>query len=392
MNSAEALFATFDWQPRTRLIFGEGVIVRLGETARELSGRRALIVTDPGIVRAGHVDRARQSLEEAGLTVTVFDGTRENPTTRDVDACVKAARAADADLLVGLGGGSSIDTAKGANFLLTNGGAMRDYQGAGKASREMLPLIAVPTTAGTGSECQSFALIADEETHRKMACGDPKAAPRVALLDPALTLSQPRRVTACTGLDAIAHAVESAVTRRANAVSRLYSREAFRLTAAHFPDALNQPGSLEARAGMLLGAACAGIAIENSMLGAAHSMANPLTAHFGVIHGQAVGMMLPHVIRFNAENEEARRVYEDLAEAIGLQASGERAADALAEWLTGSLRLAEIPATLADCGVTEAAVPALAEEAAQQWTAQFNPREVTAKDFAALYRAALLST
>ncbi len=390
----QASLTGFDWQPRTRLVFGNDSLERLGELARELSSsRRALVVTDAGIVGAGHVERARQALEATGLSVAVFDGVRENPTTRDVDACVAAAREANADLLVGLGGGSSMDTAKGANFLLTNGGQMRDYWGVGgKVSRPLLPLIAVPTTAGTGSECQSFTLIADEETHQKMACGDPKAAPRVAILDPTLTVSQPRRVTACTGLDAIAHAVETAVTTRRSPVSWLYSREAFRLTATNFARVLDAPDDLEARGAMLLGAAYAGIAIENSMLGAAHSLANPLTARFGIVHGQAVGMMLPHVVRFNAEMPEARRAYHELAVSTGLMESSappERAGTALADCLTDNLRQAEMPASLAVCGVMEEAVPLLADEAARQWTARFNPREITVADFAALYRAAL---
>ena len=157
-------------------------------------------MTDPGIVAAGHAGRVQQSLEAAGLSVAVFDKSKENPTTRCVDECVTVAKSAGVDMIVGLGGGSSMDTAKGCNFILTNGGRMQDYWGVGKATKPMLPLIAIPTTAGTGSECQSFALIADEETHAKMACGDPKAAAKIAILDPALTVSQPVRVTACTAL------------------------------------------------------------------------------------------------------------------------------------------------------------------------------------------------
>src|SRR5690606_15767745 len=155
--------------------------------------------------------------------VALFDRADENPTTRTIDHCLEIARPAGVDLIVGLGGGSAMDTAKGCNFILTNGGKIQDYWGAGKATRPMLPFIAIPTTAGTGSECQSYALIADEQTHAKMACGDPKAAPKVAILDPLLTLSQPRRVTACTGIDAITHAVESAVTRKRNALSLIYA-------------------------------------------------------------------------------------------------------------------------------------------------------------------------
>lgn len=384
----------FDWQPRTRLLFGNGTVERTGEVARELSARRALIVTDAGIVAAGHVSPVRRSLEAAGLSVAIFDAVSENPTTRDVNACVEAARGADIDLLVGLGGGSSIDTAKGANFLLTNGGRMQDYQGIGKATRALLPLIAVPTTAGTGSECQSFALIADEETHQKMACGDPKAAPRVAILDPTLTVSQPRRVTAYAGLDAIAHTVETTVTRKRNALSLLYAHEAFRLTAMNFDQVLDVPEDLQARGAMLLGAAYAGMAIENSMLGAAHSAANPLTAHFGIAHGRAVGIMLPHVVRYNALLAEAADAYHRLVVSVGGgegTASAEDAVEKLVTWLHSWLEKTEggLPASLASYGVIEADIPGLATEATGQWTAQFNPRPITSEDFASLYRAAL---
>jgi alcohol dehydrogenase len=269
---------------------------------------------------------------------------------------------------------------------------MQDYWGVGKAPRPMLPLIAVPTTAGTGSECQSFALIADETTHQKMACGDPKAAASVALLDPALTVSQPRSVTACTGMDALAHAVETAVTRRRNELSLLYAREAFGLTIASLERVLAQPDDLAARARMQLGAAYAGTAIELSMLGAAHAAANPLTARFGIVHGQAVGMMLPHVVRFNAEEPAAAGVYRELAVSAGLAKPGAAAAEAvsaLVARLASLLAVGGIPASPAECGVTADAIPALASEASAQWTAAFNPRALSPADFESLFHAAL---
>jgi alcohol dehydrogenase len=295
-----------------------------------------------------------------------------------VDDCLTVARAAGIDTIIGLGGGSSMDTAKGCNFLFSNGGRMEDYWGIGKAAKPMLPLIAIPTTAGTGSECQSAALIANEQTHEKMACLDLKAAARIAILDPALTISQPARVTACTGIDAIAHAVETAVARKRNPLSLLYSREAFKLCVTSFPEVLLNSNDLEARGRMLLGAALAGLAIENSMLGAAHAAANPLTAHCGVVHGQAVGLMLPSVVRFNAEDPAARQIYGEL----------DSTADALVRRLEALLNLAQMPRSLADCGVEQAIVPKLAEEAARQWTAGFNPRPITYGDFVNLYEAA----
>jgi alcohol dehydrogenase len=374
----------FDWQPRTRLIFGPDSLEKVGAIARDLGGRRALLVTDAGIVAAGHAGRAVGFISAAGLQVEVYDRVHENPTTRDVAECLEVARRAEIDIIIGLGGGSSMDTAKGCNFLLTNGGEMKDYWGVGKATKPMLPLIAIPTTSGTGSECQCAALIADEVTHQKMACLDPKVAARVAILDPLLTVSQPPGVTACTGVDALAHALETAVTRKRNEISAVFSREAFKLCFTSLPKVLADPNDLDARAKMQLGAAFAGTAIENSMLGAAHSAANPLTAHHGIVHGQAVGLMLPGVIRFNSVLPEAAAIYSEFAASVGLHMVGELVAgfgEVLAE--------AGLRARLADFGVTREAIPALAEEAAKQWTAQFNPRPIAAADFARLYEEAL---
>lgn len=383
----------FDHQPRTRLVFGVGALARLGELARELGVQRVLLVTDAGLVRAGHAERASRALSDAGLRVAVFDQVRENPTTLDVARCVAVARASGCEALVGLGGGSAMDTAKGCNFILTNGGEMRDYWGVGRAARPMLPFIAVPTTAGTGSECQSAALIADETTHQKMACLDPKAAARIALLDPTLTLSQPPAVTAHTGVDALAHVVETAVTRRRNPISLMYAHEAFKRLAPALPRVLTVPEDLEARAQMLLASSLAGLAIENSMLGAAHACANPLTARFDVVHGEAVGVMLPHVVRFNAADPVARRAYAELASApeIACVSDGlEPAVEALVAEIERLLNQAGIARSLEELGVTAQVIPELAAAAARQWTARFNPRPLSEADFAALYAAALV--
>ena len=382
----------FELDLRTRLVFGDGSVERLGELAAELGATRVLLVSDPGIVAAGHADRAAAALEAARLEVVRFEAVREDPTNADVERCAGSAREATPDLLVAVGGGSSIDTAKGANFLVTNGGCVQDYWGVGKASRPMLPLIAVPTTAGTGSEVQSFALIEDADSHQKMACGDPKAAPRVAVLDPSLTATQPRAVAACTGLDALTHAVETAVTTRRTPFSDLFSREAFRLTVANLPRVLADATDGEARGAMLQAAAFAGIAIENSMLGAAHSMANPLTARYELAHGQAVGMLLPCVVRFNASDPAALEAYRALAVAAGIcvdEAPADSVVEALTTRLEELLEVAGMPASLALCGVPESAVEELAEEASRQWTAAFNPREVGAAEFGELYRQAL---
>ena len=387
--------SALDFTLRTRIVFGLGASLDTGKLARELlpseSGGRVLLVTDPGIAAEGYAESVERSLSQAGLEVRRFDKVRQNPTTVDVETCLACLDGFQADLLIGLGGGSSIDVAKGCNFLLAGGGRMEDYWGIGKAKGELLPLIAIPTTAGTGTEMQSFALIAQEKSHQKMACGDAQAAPRIAILDPSLTVTKPRSLTACTGLDTIGHAVETAVTTRRNPISTLFSTESFRLAQANLRRVLQNPGDLEARGHMLRASAFGGVAIETSMLGAAHSMANPLTAHHEVPHGQAVGMMLPHVVRFNREIDAAAAAYAELTRAAGLcenDASDEVAVDALLERLAFLLAEARFPASLAECGVPEGAIEDLAEEAARQWTAQFNPRKVTAADFRGLLAAA----
>jgi alcohol dehydrogenase len=378
----------FDFQLATRFVFGPGKLAELGTLAAELGVSRAMLVSDAGVIAAGHAARAMEYLQAAGVDVKLFDTVHQNPTTRDIAAGAAFAGDYRPDVMIGLGGGSSLDCAKGTNLIHTNGGEVPDYWGVGKAKKPMLPMIAVPTTAGTGSESQSFALISDAETHVKMACGDPKLACKLAILDPELTLTQPARVTAVTGLDAIAHAVESHVTRRRNNVSQVFSREAWRLLEANLPRVLADPSDIEARGAMQLGACFGGLAIENSMLGAAHSLANPLTARYDIVHGEAVAMMLPHVIRFNAATH--RELYEELCRIT--YRSGDHSdiecVGALADRIAVLVEEAGLPGRLSRYDIDEAALPQLAAEAAKQWTAQFNPREAGETEMLDLYRAA----
>lgn len=381
----------FDYQPRTRVVYAAGAVTRLGALVRELNGTRVLLVTDPGLEAAGHPQKALASLQEAGVDALVYDGVEENPTTRHVQTGLAAARSHRADFLVAIGGGSAMDCAKGINFLMTNGGIMADYRTPGKAIRPMLPSIGIPTTAGTGSEAQSFAIIADEQSHMKMACGDPKAAFRVAILDPELTLSQPPRVTAITGIDAVAHALEAYVTTRRNPLSMTFAREAWRLLEPNLERVLKQPDNLQARGAMQMGAHFAGIAIENSMLGACHACANPLTAHYGITHGIAVGIMLPHVVRFNVQ--AVTSLYRDLAQETGMMNGDPHAAgEVLAQRVDQLLRAAELPRSLQECGVSPGILSLLAEEAAGQWTGKFNPRPVGQAELLKLYEAAFSSS
>jgi alcohol dehydrogenase len=371
---AKANMKSFDFQPRTRVVFGAGVIGQLGELARELNFRRTLLVADHGLVASGHVDEAVGPLEKAGVEVIRFHDFEVNPDSRMVENGTAFVAPLKIDSIIGLGGGSSMDCAKGINFLLTNGGQMADYRGYGKATQPLLPMIAIPTTAGTGSEGQSYALISDAASHAKMACGDPKAAFRIAVLDPVLTLSQPRSITATSGFDAIAHAVETYVTTKRNPLSELFSREAWRLLEPNYERVLSQPDNLEARGAMQLGAYYAGVAIENSMLGATHACANPLTAHYGTAHGAAIAMLLPTVVRWN--EAIAGNDYERLLSwsSIGGRNNHMPPTEELARRLEALAGAGGLSTNLRAEGVKETELPELAAEAAEQWTGTFNPR------------------
>ena len=388
MSAASTAMISFDFHLRTRVVFGAGTFARLGELARELSFTRALVVADRGIVATGLVEQAAASLHAAGISAIFFHGFDANPDTHMVEAgCAHAASSGVIDSIVAIGGGSSLDCAKAINFVLTNGGTMRDYRGFGKAARPMLPSIGVPTTAGTGSEAQSYALISDAESHEKMACGDPKAAFRIAILDPALTLTQPRSVTAATGYDAISHAVEAFVTTRRTEISDLFARDAWRRLDRFYERVLGTPDDRRARAAVLLGAFQAGVAIEQSMLGAAHACANPLTARYGTIHGVAIAVMLPHVVRWNADHV-GNRYAELLVRSDGASFGAGRAAAELATRLETLRSAGELPTTLRDLGVPREDLAALAAGAATQWTGACNPRPFDAAGALALYERA----
>jgi alcohol dehydrogenase len=375
----------FDFQPRTRVIFGAGSIARLGEIALELNFHKTLLVADRGMIESGHVDEALAPLRKAGIRVSSFHDFEINPDTRMIEAGRAYAAEFQVDSIVGLGGGSSLDCAKGINFLLTNGGQMRDYHGYGKATKPLLPMIAVPTTAGTGSEAQSYALISDAETHQKMACGDPSAAFEVALLDPLLTLSQPRLVTATSGFDAIAHAVETYVTTKRNGLSEFFSREAWRLLDNNYERVLDTPEDTKARGAMQLAAYFAGVSIENSMLGATHACANPLTAHYGTVHGEALAMLLPAVVRWNGDVAGQR--YSDLLH-LSKRVDGDSPAETLARRIEELAAKGGLKSTLGASGVPLDDLQMLAYEAAQQWTGTFNPRPFNVEGALEVYRAA----
>jgi len=377
----------FTFQMQTRLVFGAGAFERLGELARELGFSKTLLVIDRDLTRVGYANHATRLLNDAGIEVFTFSDFTADPDSAIIELGRAFAAPFSVDSIVGLGGGSSLDCAKGINFLLTNGGQIQDYLGYGKTTKPLLPMIGVPTTAGTGSEVQSYAVISDAGSHRKMACGDPGAAFRLAILDPQLTLSQPHAVTAASGFDAIAHAVETYVSTSRTPASEMFSREAWRLLSSNYERVLADPNNLPAREAMQLGASLAGIAIENSMLGATHACANPLTAHYGTTHGVALAMLLPSVVRWNSSTCADRYLELLRISGRGVAENG-NTGDDLAVRLEQLAEVAGLRTTLGRAGIGANDLTTLASEAAEQWTGRFNPRPFGFEGALEVYQAA----
>ena len=387
----------FDFSLRTRVVFGDGAFARLGELARELSFTRALLVADRGIVATGQVERAAALLDAEGVRPFTFHDFDANPDSRMVDAGRAVAASCVLDSIVAVGGGSSLDCAKGINFVLTNGGTMRDYRGFGKATRPMLPSIGVPTTAGTGSEAQSYALISDSETHAKMACGDPKAAFRVAILDPALTVTQPREVTAMAGYDAISHAVESYVTTRRSDASDLFARDAWRLLEWELRARARGAGR-SARAGRDAVGRSRGRhrhravdarrdpRVREPADGALRHDARHRDCRDAAARGSLERGTRRRSLRGTARNAALQR-HDRGAERLDAGAAGEQLASRLEE-LRHDGRL---PASLRDIGVARDDFAALAADAATQWTGTCNPRPFDAASALELLRTRLLA-
>jgi alcohol dehydrogenase len=357
------------------------------------AGARALLVTDAGVRAVGHAHVCERVLRGAGLEVLVYDSVPENPTRNDARELGNQAQDFRPDLVVAIGGGSAIDCAKGGAIELTQPSGLDERHGRIILERPSLPIFAIPTTSGTGSECQSATLLSDDGTGRKRALLAPSLLPRLAVLDPAFTATQPDDVALAGALDAVAHGVETSVTRAQTVRSQRYALAALRLLLPHVGPALDAPSSRQSRGAMLLGASIAGMAIEQSMLGAAHASANPLTAQIGISHGLAVGLMLPAVTRHNAELASCQSTYAAIARCAGLvtgPTTDSEASEALCEALEVLAERARRTLTVVQ---REALVTwnrgDLASAAAEQWTGGFNPRDVTASDYVNLYRQAL---
>jgi alcohol dehydrogenase len=375
----------FELASPTRLVFGPGTLSRVGELARELGFRRTLLVADPGIVAAGFAARATASLEAASVVSLTFSGFDHDPTSAMADAGASVGRAAGVDSLVGLGGGSSLDCAKSIGFVLANGGRMPDYRGYGKVKHPLPPMIGVPTTAGTGSEAQAYALVSDDVTHEKMACGDPSAFFKVAILDPELLVSLPRAMTAATGYDAIAHCVETWVTTARTPASDLFAREAFRLMESSYERVLARP-----RTSRRAGPRCSErywAAPRSRPRCSARPTPAPTRSPRATARRTALRSRCCCRTSCAGTAPSPARATPSCSPRPAASWPS-RAAEALATRLEALAVRRRAAARAAERRVPEADLPALADEAAQQWTGRYNPRPFDVSGARELYRAA----
>ncbi len=379
-----APMSAFTFATTPSIIFGEGAAARIGETARRALGGRVLLVTDAGLLAAGLIDPALESLRQAGVESALFTDVMADPPEAVVLAAARAAREAGATGVLGIGGGSPMDVAKLAALLARSGEPLAEAYGVGNAKGPRLPLMLCPTTAGTGSEVTPISIVTTGEAEKKGVVS-PLLLPDIALLDPLLTLGLPAPVTAATGVDAMVHAIEAFTSASANnnPVSRALAREALALLGRNIERAVADGTNREARGGMLLGSMLAGQAFANSPVAAVHALAYPLGGHFHIPHGLSNALVLPDVLRFNAP--AAGDAYRELAAIIFPSAPETPLSEGLAA-LSSRLGL---PPRLRDAGVPRGAIPTLAADAMKQTRLLVNnPRPVTLADATAIYEAA----
>lgn len=373
------------------IVFGDGAGSRIGELAATRGWSRVLLVTDPGLVRLGLIVPSLQALEAAGIAVTVYSDVQADPPESVVLAAAKAAADFAADAVIGLGGGSSLDVAKLAALLARGQEKLKEIYGVGNAKGPRLPLMLVPTTAGTGSEVTPISIVTTGASE-KMGVVSPVLLPDVALLDPELTLGLPPAVTAATGIDAMVHAIEAHASASANnnPVSRALAKEALRLMGGALERAVQDGSDRAARADMLLGSMLAGQAFANSPVAAVHALAYPIGGHFHIPHGLSNALVLPHVLRFNAET--AGEPYAEIAAIVFPQTAGLPAKQrgvAFADDLAELSRRCGLQPRLRDVGIPEDAIELLATDAMKQTRLLVNnPRPLALEDARAIYRAA----
>lgn len=372
--------------------FGPGARKELPGVVQRLGFKKALVVTDKGLMKFGVAKMVLDVLDEAAIPYAVYDDVKPNPTVTNVKNGVEACKQAGADFIVAIGGGSSMDTAKGIGIVCNNPefADVVSLEGVADTKKKTVPIIALPTTAGTAAETTINYVIIDETKQKKMVCVDPNDIPCVAIIDAELMYSLPKSLTAATGMDAMTHAIEGLITKGAWELSDMFEIKAIEMIHRYLPLAVNEPTNPVGRDGMAVAQYVAGMAFSNVGLGVDHGMAHPLSALHDVPHGVACAMLLPTVMRFNAP--AALPKYVDIAKAVGVYKEGmtqEEAADAACTEIENLSKLVGIPAHLSELGITENDIDALADQAIEDVCTPGNPRPVTREDIVALYKKIL---
>ncbi|MCL7749621.1 iron-containing alcohol dehydrogenase [Halalkalibacter alkaliphilus] len=371
----------------TEIIMGNHSVQKVSEIIKNGGFSHALVVCDEGIEKAGILDVILQQLNKAYIQGTVFSSVEANPSTLTVEACYKVLQESNADIIIGVGGGSSLDVAKAVSILGTNGGEITDYEGINKVPKRGMPLIAIPTTAGTASEITIFTVITDHDREYKFTVGSRDLSARWAIIDPVLTLSLPPGLTASTGLDALVHAIESYISKKAFMISEVLALKAIELISSSLRTAVHSGDDLNARYNMLYGSLIAGLAFNNTRLGNVHAMSHPLSAKYNVPHGIANSILLPHVMEFNRVANPKK--FSDIAIAMGAVSTDEgtelsRSFEAInaVKHLSNDIG---IPATFEGYNISEQSINEMANDAMESGNILVNPRKTTKQDLINLF-------
>ncbi|AOY01098.1 L-threonine dehydrogenase [Jeongeupia sp. USM3] len=371
-------------------LMGAGCMSDAAKAVASYGYKKALIVTDKGLVSTGLVGQVAETLGQAGVASVVFDGTHPNPTTGNVEAGLKLLKDNGCDFVISLGGGSPHDCAKGIALVAANGGKIADYEGVDRSAKPQLPLVAINTTAGTASEMTRFCIITDEARHIKMAIVDKHTTPILSVNDPAMMAGMPKGLTAATGMDALTHAVEAYVSTIATPITDACALKAVELISQHLRAAVADGKDMVAREQMAYAQFLAGMAFNNASLGYVHAMAHQLGGFYDLPHGVCNAVLLPHVQAYNAQVAAAR--LGDVADAMGIDVEGMNDDQAAQACLAAIRQLAAdvgIPAGLTELGVKEADIPTLATNALKDACGFTNPKQATHDEICAIFRAAM---
>lgn len=372
--------------------FGPGARRELPEVINRLGKTKALVVTDPGLIKFGVAKMVTDVLDEAGVKYEIFSQVKPNPTVSNVQDGIEAYKKAEADFIIAIGGGSAIDTAKGIGIVINNPefSDIVSLEGCAPTRHKSVPIVALPTTAGTAAETTINYVIIDEAKQKKMVCVDPNDIPAVAIIDAELMYSLPKGLTAATGMDALTHAIEGYITKGAWSMSDMFEIEAIRMISASLPTAVAEPSNAEARNAMAVAQYIAGMAFSNVGLGLVHGMAHPLGSLFDVPHGVANALLLPTIMEFNMPC--CLDKYPAIARAMGVNTDGmsaEEASKAACQAVKDLAIKVGIPQHLTELGITRNDIPRLAQQAIEDVCTPGNPREVTLAEIEQLYEKVL---